>query len=509
MGKTTSTFIALSLVVFSVKGVAQVHYHPDGHPWRQHANDGPDSEVPGWFYNLGTTGIRCELVADRSKSLLVRYVFPESPAWKEVQIGDLIVGIDKTPFKNSHKNGYGMKVFGAQGPISELAAAIQARQGTNRAIKLPLLIERNGDRVDVEITLAKSRGYFAGDISENSPNSNKALGHLLDYLVEHQREDGSWGSPPHDTFAPLALMSSSKKKHREAVLKNVRMHAKTTHADDDSWLVNWRYMSAGLVLSEYYLQTGEKWLLPQLQEVYEFLISSQYVDLSQLNPKSHETHPHAVPKHPLDSHGGWGHNPGFEGYGPISMLTAQGALVFALMSKCGIEVSRERHQAAYAFLRRASGDNFYVWYEDKAAGPKDWADMGRTGTAAIAFHMSPWKEEHISLSLKYAELIGKHPESFPDTHGSPVMGMAFGALGAFCDPPSFAKLMNANRWWFTLSECSDGSFYYQPNRDNAGYGSDSRISASAAVAFILSLPKRALTVSGRTSRFAAEIPKDN
>jgi hypothetical protein len=491
-------FATIILVCLAAEVPAQVHYHPNGRPWNQHAGEGPDAEVPGWYYNLGTTGIRIELLEEHPKALLVRHVFPDTPADTHVKVGDILVGVNKTPFKEAHQNGYGMDVFGARGPVSELASAISGAQNRSRGSrtgKLSLLIERNGELMNVVLNMKRHHG--------------KTLATLLDYLVEHQREDGSWGSPPHDTFAPLALMSSSAKKHKEAVLKNVRMHAETTHPKDDSWLINWRYMAAGFVLSEYYLQTGQEWLLPEIQEVYDFLISSQYVDLGQLNPKSHETHPHAVPKNPLDSNGGWGHNPGFEGYGPISMLTAQGALVFSLMKRCGVEVDRERHEAAYAFLRRASGENFYVWYEDQAAGANDWADMGRTGTAAIAFHMSPWGKKHKKHAQSYSQIIGKHPESFPDTHGSPVMGMAFGALGAFCNPSSFQKLMNSNRWWFTLAECPDGSFYYQPNRDNAGYGSDSRISASAAVAFILSLPENALTVTGKASRFARGGPEAN
>ncbi len=487
--------LASALLIFIVP--VQVHYHPNGAPWNQRAAAGPDAEVPGWFYNLGATGIRCELTEEHPKALLVRHVFSDSPSHKKVKIGDLIIGSSGNVFKESHQNGYGMDVFGAQGPISEIAEKIQICQNKGRA--LPLLIERDGKRRVIKLKLKKRKSFLPGKASVGETEEDPRLPILLDYLIKHQREDGSWGSPPHDTFAPLALMSSSEKRHRDAVLQNVRMHARTTKSKDNSWLINWRYMSAGIVLSEYYLQTREKWVIPELQEVYDFLIQSQYVDLIQLNPKSHETHPHAVPKTPLDSHGGWGHNPGFEGYGPISMLTAQGALVFGLMKRCGLNVDRERHDAAYAFLRRASGDNFYVWYEDQAAGPKDWADMGRTGTAAIAFQMNPWEGEHQGISLNYAELIGNHPESFPDTHGSPVIGMAFGALGAFCDPPSFKKLMSKNQWWFTLSECQDGSFYYQPNRDNAGYGADSRISASAAVAFILSLSKRALAITGKKS----------
>ncbi|PHX76977.1 MAG: hypothetical protein CK544_05945, partial [Planctomycetaceae bacterium] len=66
------TALALSLVA---PAQAQVHYHDDGQPWKQRADSGPDAEVPGWFYNLGITGMRAELVADAPKSLLIRYVF--------------------------------------------------------------------------------------------------------------------------------------------------------------------------------------------------------------------------------------------------------------------------------------------------------------------------------------------------------------------------------------------------------------------------------------------------
>ena len=42
--------LTLGLLVASPR--TQVHYHPDGRPWKQHAARGPDAEVPGWYYNL-------------------------------------------------------------------------------------------------------------------------------------------------------------------------------------------------------------------------------------------------------------------------------------------------------------------------------------------------------------------------------------------------------------------------------------------------------------------------
>ncbi len=40
------------------------------------------------------------------------------------------------------------------------------------------------------------------------------------------------------------------------------------------------------------------------------------------------------------------------------------------------------------------------------------------------------------------------------------------------------------------------SFYYQPNRDNAGYGNTNPAMASEVVALIYSIPKQSLAITG-------------
>jgi hypothetical protein len=489
-------------LLLATSATAQVHYHPDGNPWKQRASSGPDAEVDGWYYNLGVTGLRVQLLEEAPKQLLVKHVFDGTPAARKVRVGDRIVGAGGERFATEHQNGYGMDKFGPQGPILEFAKELEACQGKEGKGKLELTLLREGnskgEELEVELKIGRKYGTFSSTYPKDCEKTELILEELCEYLVEEQREDGSWGSPPHDTFAPLALLASGKRKYLPAVEKNVRMHARTTSAEDDSWLINWRYMAAAIVISEYYLATGEKWLIGELEEIYAFLISSQYTDLAQVSEKVKESHPHAFPDDALDSHGGWGHNPGFEGYGPICMLTGQGALAFALMNRCGVEVDRDRHDAAYAFLERGTGRNGYVWYEDQAAGAEDWADMGRTGAAGLANLLSPYAdtkyEEH---ALAHAKVIGLHPFSFPDTHGSPIMGMGYAAAAANAIDGSFRTLMDANQWWFVLARCPDGSFYYQPNRDNAGYGADSRISASAVTAFILSIPKGNLYLTGK------------
>ncbi len=492
---------------------AQVHYHADGQPWKQRARSGPDAEVPGWYYNLGITGMRAELVADEPKSLVIRHVFAGSPASGTVLAGDRVVGAGGKPFRDAHRNGYGEQVFGATGPIEEFAAALEAAQDAHAPAPgtLPLTVLRDGKELAVTLDVGTKYGRFGADYPANCAKSDRIARELLEYLVAHQRDDGSFGNPVHDTFAPLALLSGGDVRHLPAVERCVRRLCATTRASDPEAresLPNWKYMGAALVLGEYYLATRAAWVLPELQEVHDFIAAGQYLDMSQINPRAKESHPHSFPKGPRDSHGGWGHNPGFEGYGPIAMITAQGTLAYAMMSRCGIAVDRSRHDAAYAFLKRGSGTNGYVWYGDSLGGREDgWADMGRTGAAAIAHAMSPYPDAaYRDRARLHAKVIGLHPQSFPDTHGSPAMGMAFTALGASVDPASFRALMDANRWWFALAQCADGSYYYQPNRDNAGYGADARMTASSVTAFILSIPKRGLAMTGKGGPVAPIVP---
>lgn len=492
----------LALLSLSASVQAQVHYHPDGQPWTQRAASGPDAEVPGWFYNLGITGLRAQLVTNAPKALMVKYVFARTPASGQVEVGDVITGAGGKPFLHEHQNGYGMKVFGAVGPISEFADALEVSQSSTGRGKLALTLRRGTETKEVVLSVGQKFGTYAATYPAACPKSDLVLAGMLKYLVDHQAEDGSFGNPMHNTFAPLALLASGEKKYLPVVERCVRYHCKTTQASNEKIkydLPNWSYMSAAFVLSEYYLATKQAWVLPELQEVHDYLAAGQYLDMSQIDPKSKESHPRTYPKGPADSYGGWGHNPGFEGYGPIAQITAQGALAYSMMYRCSIEIDRAPHEAAYIFLKKATGPNGYVWYKDEInGGPDGWADMGRTGAAGIANFLSPYPDPaYRERALLHSKVIGEHPQSFPDTHGSPAMGMCFTALAANILPANFRKLMDANRWWFSLAQCPDGSFYYQPNRDNAGYGADARMTATAAAAFIFTIPKHSLALTGK------------
>ncbi len=490
------TLIATTFLAPSAQ--AQVDYSANGWPWIATTNSGPDAAVPGWYYNLGITGMRIELVANAPKEMVVRYVFPGSPAHGLVQVGDHLIGAGGMNFVQDHQDGYGPAVFGAQGPVSEFAAALETAQSSAGNGNLQVRISNGSGSSNILLNVGQTYGAFSNSFPENCPKSRRILAELLDYLVQEQSANGSWGNPVNDLYASLALLGSSKPTHRAAAKQCAQNLANTTAGSSSDWLVNWRYMTAGIVLSEYYLQTSEAWVLPELTEVRDFLLASQYVSHSQVDPNAAISHPGTFPNDPLDSFGGWGHNPGFEGYGPICMLTGEGALVFALMQRCGLSIDQQRHEWAYEFLARGTGTNGYLWYKDEVASNSNWADHGRTGASAVANWLSPYPESRYRRrALSHIGVIGAHPQSFPDTHGSPILGMGFAAMAANFEPIDFRSLMDSNRWWFALAQCTDGSFYYQPNRDNAGYGADSRISASAVTAFMFSIPRKALVVTGK------------
>lgn len=487
------------LVALTGPATAQVHYNPEaGSPWNQRAEDGPDAQVPGWYYNLGITGIRAELVAAEPTTLLVRYVFPGCIASGVIEVGDVIGGAAGHPFQVPHRNGYGKEVFGGHGPVMDFAVALEACQEKKADGKLRLSVLRGGKVKEVVLNVGKAYGSYSATFPAKCPKSEKILGELLARLVQNQNPDGSFGDILADFYTPLSLLASGEAKYMPAVTRFMERIARDAQQNQAGGLINWWYMSWAITSCEYYLATGDERVLPTIQRVHDLIAKSQYLDMSQINSKVKESHPDSYPKDPRQSHGGWGHNPGFEGYGPIAMITGQGALAYALMHRCGIQVDRAKHDAAYNFLHRGTGANGYVGYGDGAGAPDDWADMGRTGATAIANMLSPYPEPaYRQRALVHARVMGMHPESFPDTHASPMMGMVYQSLGAHVDPQSFRRVMDSNRWWFTMAQCPDGTFYYQPNRDNAGYGTTNRVMASAVVAFIYSIPKQSLTITGK------------
>ena len=438
----------------------------DKPPYHLKTDKGEDKLTEGWFINLGITGARAKILEERPTEFEVAYVFKDTPADGVLEVSDRIVGANGTPFETPHTFGYGVGKFGYHGPMKDLAAAMDISQSTGT---LELSIIRDEKKKRVKLDLGTTYGSYGEQYPFECYKTNKVLSEILPYLAERQKEDGTWSNRPHlNTFAALAMLGSGQKRYMPHASKAARAFAEQTNdVIDYRGLDCWKYGLYGTYLAEYYLATQEEWVLDELREINRWLEQAQM------------------------ENGGWGHRPanrpGGNGYGSICILTMQAKMAWALMDRCGIEIDPERFDAAHEFVKRGTGESGYVWYKDGGRNNPGYADMGRTGAAAIAHGLSQDTEGYAQYAKRAANCIGTHPDTFSDTHGSPILGMVWTALGAGVDPESFRQLMDHNRWWFTLAHCPDGTFYYQLNRDNnpQDYTAAPRLSATAATAVIL------------------------
>ncbi len=451
-------------------------------PWNVTTKVGPDAKVGGWFINLGLTGARAKLTAAHPKALEVTYVFAGTPAAGKLLAGDMIVGANGKPFVTAHKHGYGVDKFGYEGPMMDFGNALAASEG-NPAGKGKLVVDvvRKGKKQQVTLYIPTRYGAFARTYPARCRKSDLILREAYAYLAKRQGANGLWSGRPHlNAFPALALLASGEKRYLPNVKRAAQALARSTN-DKITFggLQCWKYALAGIVLSEYYLATGERWVLPELEEINRWLNRAQAPN------------------------GGWGHSAhnanGSNGYGAINIHTMQAKLAMTLMARCGVKIDRARFKAAHDFVVRGTNRIGYVWYKDGGAGNNRYADMGRTGAATLAHYYSPYGgKEYLAYAQRSAKCIGTNYKTFPDTHGSPILGMVWTALGAAVDPPSFRNLMDKNAWWFSLAHCPDGTFVYMPNRDNnpQDYTAAPRLSATAAVALILSIRDQRLQIMG-------------
>jgi hypothetical protein len=460
----------------------------NGSTWKRTTGASPDSEAGGWFINLGITGARGMIPDDAPTVLRIAYVFRGTPAYGKLKVGDRVVGANGRAFTTPHKFGYGMDKFGYEGPMMDFGNALEESQGAKLEGKLTLDVMRDGEKQEVELKLPTKYGKFSRTYPVDCRKTDIILEELYAYLLKRQGGNGSWCGRPHiNAFAALALLSSGRKDHMAAAERAMRGFASSTNdVINYGGLDCWKYGLYGICLAEYHLATGEKWVIPELEEINRWLLKAQFTEHYQKGKGK----------------GGWGHRPkdrpGGNGYGPICVITAQAMAAWSLMGQCGIEIDRERYDLAHAFLVKGTNNIGYVWYKDGNGGNNRYADMGRTGASAVAHATSPFGgQEFRDYTLLSAKCIGENHKTFPDTHASPLLGVGWSALGAAVDPTSFRNLMDKHVWFFNLSHCPDGTFYYQPNRDNnpQDFGIP-RLSASATMALVLSIRNKSLRIMG-------------
>jgi hypothetical protein len=395
--RQASLFIVLLMAAVPAWGL-------DKPPWDKLTTKvGPDAEVPGWYINLGVTGVRAMITQEEPTNLLVMYVFKDTPAFGKVEKGDKITGANGRAFVTPHKFGYGMGKFGYEGPMMDFGNALEEGQG-KRGGKLVLDILRGDRKLKAEVQLTAKYGSFSATYPFDCKKTDVILKEACAYLIKEQKPDGTWSGRPHiNAFAALALLGSGDKAYLPAVKKAMEAMARSTSGKIQyGGLPCWQYGLYGIALGEYYLVTREPWVRPELEEINQWLVLAQ--------------HPQTGAPERVHIAGGFGHGPynreGGNGYGAFNVVTAQAMMAWALMQRCGLSVDARRFNAAHEFIAKGTNKIGYVWYADGVGGT-GYADMGRTGTSALAHYLYPTDSEAFKAFGKLnAECIGnvhRHP----------------------------------------------------------------------------------------------------
>lgn len=446
------------------------------YPWGRRTRFAPDNQVPGSFVNLGQTGARAKLNA---VSLEVRYVFKNTPADGKLKVGDVIVGAGGKAFVTAHRFGWGYKNCGGEGPLMDIGNAIEAAEGGDGKLKLSVM--RGGKTRDVVLTLRRI-GRFGAIYPSKCPRTDLMFRELCEYLARRQKGDGSWeGDWIVTSAAGLVLLGSGEAKYfphvRKAVAHQMKIQA------HQRGLHNWRLTYGGVFLAEYYLATGDARVIPALKRINWGM--------------ARNTSPNGSTQHLKVGDVDWG------GYTELSIMSGQMMMAWGLIDRCGVEIDRERLETAHRFLAAVTCRNGYVCYNRREfydLRGMNIADFGRTGAAALGHWLNNANGKYDAYVRHTARYIADYPKWFPDTHGSPGVGMMWGALGvAAGNEKGFRGLMDYHKWWFTLAWCGDGSFVAQPTRSGsvgADYWALPREWMTATVGLIFALKERDLRICG-------------
>ena len=233
--------------------------------WNKPTQIGPDKECPGFLVNLGPTGARAIL---KETSFVVKYVFAKSPADGQLQIDDEITGANGKSFsKHTFGKFYGMDPgAGYEGPIMDMGNAIEDCEGKDGTLNLDVI--RSGQPAKVDIKL-EAIGRFSDTFPKKCPKSEKLATRAMDYLLQHPEE--RCGIVHEKGMLGLAMLAQGKTKEAETLAM-----AWNKPPGEKEW--TWYPSYQSIFLSEYYLQTGDKRVLPTIEEDCKRLYLSQVID---------------------------------------------------------------------------------------------------------------------------------------------------------------------------------------------------------------------------------------
>ena len=430
-------------------------------------------------WTLGPTGARGWIWAWRlettdSRQILITHVDKGSPADGVLQIGDVILGVNGHPFADDAR-----KCFGR--------AITEAETAENNGI-LKLIRWRNGTQRHVRLTL-RVMGTYRDTAPFGCAKSEKILAAACRHIARHMKGgiDGKINA--------LALLASGKSDY----LGLVRDYARKAGPPDlklklfgGQGMASWHWGYTNLFLTEYYLATGDRAVLPAIREHATKIAQGQ------------------------SGVGSWGHGMAWPqlnagrlhgslgGYGALNQAGLVCHLSLVLARQCGV-----KDEAVARAIERAN--RFFGFYIGKGAIPygdhrPGWPvhdDNGKNSIGAVLFDL----QGHAAGARFFSSMTVASYGERERGHTGNYFSFLWGPLGASrAGPAAAAAFLKEQRWYYDLARRWDGSFRYQGAAGMAGgehkYGG---WDCTGAYALAYALPLRKLHITGKGTRKANEL----
>lgn len=429
---------------------------------------GPDKLGAGL---LGFDG----LAEHRQPVLSVMRVRPGTPAATAgLEPGDPIVAVAGRPL-----------------PINDLRAgwnwfersheAILGRAGeqalANDEGVLALTVLRDGRAETLNLRLDRKRA-FTTMVPAEDPEAAALLTDMIEWLRDHQHDDGSWsGDIKRTTFAALAMLATGEEANERAAKRAVDWAL--DQFPDPEKHGNLGFWSAGYMMTlfaEWNLQTGDERVLEPIREARDWAFAGQHESLWGMPAL--------------------GHGPSHLPYGRKSLVAPAIHLLIgeALAQRCG-EQSRLWElllpYMEHSWSDPGEGGHGAMGYN---ASARDLGEFwSRTGQFALVTHL---RKQRLDMRDGLTAIMRERHAWFRNSHAYGEPGGAWGLLGLnLAAPELYREVIEAYRWWFSLAwEPGYGLRFTTPHMGAPYMGEDDLL--NCIYALVLQGPGKTLHLTG-------------
>ena len=385
--------------------------------------------------HMGPTGIIGMIAGQRAFN--VKSVEKGSPADGKIWPGDQVVGAGRMPFL--------MRVR------FEFAAAVaKARTEKNKGELVLMVRRKNGGRKLQRVTLqlkVVGPDTFNDTAPYNCPKTDALIKEAADYIVA-KKARSPYGRL---NVGLLGLLATGEDEYIQVVRDHLHNAEWAKAPKDPDVLVgntgmytSWHWGYKALVLTEYYLLTGDKYVLPAIRMYAEGFAAGQ------------------------DAAGIWGHRMHDPrtgrafGYGAMNQPSLPVFISLLLARKCGVDSPR----ITAAVQRTTEHYSHYINkgtlpYGNHSPNSKAYNNNGMSGSMAVAFALAGRKEG----ARFFARMSMAGYNDMESGHATYFFNPLWTGLGAnIAGPDASAAFFKKTSWLYPLKVDWQGGYTYELNK---------------------------------------------